>query len=300
MRHINFSTILFACLVACMALYLLNAGMTNTVYAAQKDIKEVLQKNPRKIYGKVTNVITSAGFTYAEVDTGKEKVWAAGPVVTQLKTGDMIAFSTEMPMRNFHSKSLERDFSVIYFVNRYITDKETSTIPSPHVQSKKQQIIKPGTTASAGTPGEVKIGGHLREATLDGLNGRKKKFSDFKGKPLIINVWASWCGPCRAEMGSLERLAHRYNGKEFNVIGISTDDYRNKAAAFIRQTGITFENFLDSKLLLENMLGANTIPLTILVDDQGRVLAKVRGAREWDSPKIIGAIEETFNIKSMP
>jgi peroxiredoxin len=98
-------------------------------------------------------------------------------------------------------------------------------------------------------------------------------------------------------MGSLERLAKRYNGKEFNVIGISTDDYRNKADAFIRQTGITFENFLDHRLLLENMLGANTIPLTVLVDNKGRILEKVRGAREWDSPEIIDAIGEVFHIK---
>jgi len=273
--------------------------MINTVYAAQKNTKEALQNDPRIISGKVTDVITTAGFTYAEVDTGKEKVWAAGPGITPLKKGDMVAFSTEMPMKNFHSKSLGRDFSVIYFIKRYITDKETSTIATPHSQIKKQQIIKPTTTTPAGTHGEVKIGGYLREATLDGLNGRKKKFSDFKGKPLIINVWASWCGPCRAEMGSLERLAQKYNGKEFNVIGVSTDDYRNKAEAFIKQTEITFENFLDNKLLLENMLGANTIPLTILVDDHGRVLEKVRGAREWDSPKIIDAIGEVFHIKLM-
>ncbi|RKZ60947.1 MAG: TlpA family protein disulfide reductase [Gammaproteobacteria bacterium] len=202
-------------------------------------------------------------------------------------------------MKNFHSKSLGRDFPLIYFVKRYITDKETSAIVTPHGQIKKQQITKPTATTPAGTHGEVKIGGYLREVTLDGLNGKKRKFSDFKGKPLIINVWASWCGPCRAEMGSLERLAHRYNGKELNIIGISTDDYRNKAETFIKQTEITFENFLDHKLLLENMLGANTIPLTILVDDKGRILEKVRGAREWDSPKIIDAIGETFHLKLM-
>jgi len=297
MSRTNFSIVLLACLVACMALYLLNAGKINTVYAAQKNTKEALQNDPQKISGKVTEVITAAGFTYAEVDTGKEKVWAAAPGFTPLKKGDMIAFSTEMPMQNYHSKSLGRDFSIIYFIKSYITDKETSTIATPHGQIKKQQIIKPGTTPFAGSSGEVRIGGYLREARLDGLNGSKKKLSDFMGKPLIINVWTSWCGPCRAEMGSLERLANRYNGKEFNVIGISTDDYRNKAKAFIKQTGITFENFLDSKLLLENMLGANTIPLTILVDEHGRVLAKVRGAREWDSPKLIDAIGEVFRIK---
>ena len=153
------------------------------------------------------------------------------------------------------------------------------------------------TTSFAGTPGEVKSGGYLRPAMLNGLNVKSKKLSDFKGKPLMINIWASWCGPCRAEIGSLERLAQRYNGKQFNLIGISTDDYRNRADTFIKQTNITFENFLDSKLFLENMLGANTIPLTIFVDANGRVLEKVRGSYEWDSPIAIDAIGKAFNIK---
>jgi len=153
------------------------------------------------------------------------------------------------------------------------------------------------STALAGTPGEVEIGSYLREAKLQGFDGKTRKFSDFKGKPLLINVWASWCGPCRAEMGSLNRLARRYNGKQFNVIGISTDDDGNAAAAFIKQSNISFENFLDSKVFLENMLGANTIPLTILVDAQGRVLEKARGAYEWDKPETIDAIAEVFHIK---
>jgi thiol-disulfide isomerase/thioredoxin len=153
------------------------------------------------------------------------------------------------------------------------------------------------TATLALTPGEVEVGGYLREATLNGLNGETSKFSDFKGKPLIINVWASWCGPCRAEMGSLERLARRYNGKEFNVIGVSIDDYRNAAQAFIKQSEITFANFLDSKLFLENMLGANSIPLTVLVDSQGRVLLKARGAFEWDSPEVVDEIGKVFRLK---
>lgn len=155
-------------------------------------------------------------------------------------------------------------------------------------------------TAFAATPGEVGVGGYLREAKLQGLSGSTKKFSDFKGKPLIINVWASWCGPCRAEMGSLERLARRYNGKQFNVIGISTDDDGKAAAAFIKQSKVSFENFLDSNVFLENMLGADTIPLTILVDAQGKVLEKARGAYEWDSPEIVDAIQATFHIRLKP
>jgi len=290
-RLTHFSIALFAC----FSLYLFNIGVINTVYAAQEKSSEVVRQNdPAKLAGKVTDVITTDSFTYVEVDTDKEKVWAAGPV-TPINKGDMISFSTMMPMQNFHSKSLGRGFAVLYVTNRFITDKTTSASSTPHEQIKQQEIIKPSTTTLAGRPGEVAIGSYLSEATLDGLNGKTKMFSAFKGKPLIINIWASWCGPCRAEMGSLERLAQRYNGKDFNIIGISTDDYRNKAVALIKQAGITFENFIDHKLLLENMLGAKTIPLTLLVNADGRVLKKIRGAREWDSPKMIAVIADVFH-----
>jgi thiol-disulfide isomerase/thioredoxin len=153
------------------------------------------------------------------------------------------------------------------------------------------------TSAWADTPGEVKVGAQLRDTPLHSFTGKDKKFSDYRGKPLIINVWASWCGPCRSEMPSLQRLSQRYGGKQFNVIGISTDDDREAAAAFIKHSKIAFENFLDRHLVLENMLGADSIPLTLLVDANGRVLEKVHGAYEWDSPEIVDAIAETFNIK---
>jgi thiol-disulfide isomerase/thioredoxin len=146
-------------------------------------------------------------------------------------------------------------------------------------------------------PGEVDVGAYLREASLYGFAGDYRKLTELRGKPLIINVWASWCGPCRAEMGSLERLSRRYGGKQFNVIGISTDDHANLAAAFLTQAKVTFDNYHDRTLLLESMLGANTIPLTVLVDAQGKVLLKVRGSKEWDSPESLALIAKTFGKK---
>jgi thiol-disulfide isomerase/thioredoxin len=153
------------------------------------------------------------------------------------------------------------------------------------------------TTVFAKTPGEVDVGSVLREAPLYGFAGDYRRLSELRGKPLIINVWASWCGPCRAEMGSLERLSRRFGGKQFNIIGISTDDDANAAAAFLRQSKITFDNYLDRNLVLENMLGADSIPLTILIDAQGRVLRKIRGSKEWDSPQSLELIAKAFRKK---
>ena len=153
--------------------------------------------------------------------------------------------------------------------------------------------------APAATPGEVEVGGTLREAPLYGLFHDYRKLSDFRGKPLVINVWASWCGPCRAEMGSLDRVARSHNGRQFHVIGISTDDDPAAATAFLLKSGVSFDNYLDRKLLWENMLGANTIPLTVLVDARGRVVTKIRGARQWDSPEMLELIAGSFGVKPL-
>jgi len=151
--------------------------------------------------------------------------------------------------------------------------------------------------ALAKMAGEVDIGGTLRDTPLYGFAGDFRKLSELRGKPLIINVWASWCGPCRAEMGSLDRLSRRFGGKQFNIIGISTDDHADAAAAFLAQAKVSFDNYHDKKLLLEAMLGADTIPLTVLIDKQGRVLKKVRGSRQWDSPESLEFIGKTFGKK---
>ena len=154
------------------------------------------------------------------------------------------------------------------------------------------------TAAFAKTPGEVEIGQTLREATLLGLNGPDRKLSDFRGRPLIINVWASWCAPCRQEMASLERLAWLDHGLKFTIIGISTDDYRDKAQRLLQDTHATISHFIDRQLQMENMLGASHLPLTVLIDADGRVVDKVYGAKEWDGPEALALIGKAFRRRA--
>ncbi|MDD5030897.1 MAG: TlpA disulfide reductase family protein [Rhodoferax sp.] len=150
----------------------------------------------------------------------------------------------------------------------------------------------------ARTPGEVEVGAVLRPALMRGLNGPDRKLSDFLGKPLIINVWASWCPPCIAEMGSLERLAWSADGPSFNVIGISTDDYPERATGFLQKSQATLNHYIDHQLELENMLGADHLPLTLLVDAKGRVVSKTVGAREWDSDASRAMIRQALHLPS--
>ena len=149
------------------------------------------------------------------------------------------------------------------------------------------------TVAPAAAPDEVAEGHMLREITMRGLTGDARALSSFVGKPLIINVWASYCPPCLTEMASLERLSRRFQG-QVNVIGVSIDDYPDRALRFLERAETSFPHFIDFQLGVENMLGANRIPLTVLVDADGRVLHKVYGAREWDSPEAVKAIQRAF------
>jgi thiol-disulfide isomerase/thioredoxin len=153
-----------------------------------------------------------------------------------------------------------------------------------------------GATLKAGADSgqEVAIGAPLQEATLSGLNGPTRRLSTYRGKPLLINVWASWCGPCKQEMASLERLAWRDQSRYFAIIGISTDDEADRALSFLKTSNATISHFLDRGLQMEHMLGASRLPLTVLVDANGRILEKVYGAREWDAPEALQLIDRTF------
>ena len=134
-------------LLACSCFPLVNSGVIGPAYGFQTNTDGGMQKGANKIYGKVTEVLDSAGYTYAEVDTGSEKVWAATSTTT-VKVGDMIAFTTEMPMRDFYSKSMNRDFPLLYFVSEFTTDQPgravtSSEQSSPHSMSKKDVTVMP-------------------------------------------------------------------------------------------------------------------------------------------------------------
>jgi len=144
---------------------------------------------------------------------------------------------------------------------------------------------------------EAAIGELLPDAPLAGLNGPSRRLSDYRGRALVINVWASWCGPCRMEMASLERLAWRDPDADFDVIGISTDDEAADAKAYLAGSHATISHFIDRNLQLERLLGASRIPLTVLVDRSGRIRDKVYGALEWDGPEALRRIRRAFGAR---
>jgi len=158
-------------------------------------------------------------------------------------------------------------------------------------------VVLAGAARAEATPQGIEVGQVLPDAALHGLNGPSSRLSAYRGQPLIINVWASWCGPCRAEMVSLERLAWRDPSGRLSVIGISTDDSIEQARRFIETSRASIAHYIDRQLALERLLGATRLPLTVLVDEQGRVVRKVYGARNWDADNARNLIDELLGTR---
>lgn len=122
---------------------------------------------------------------------------------------------------------------------------------------------------------------------LKDLEGKKVSFKDFKGKVVLLNFWATWCAPCRAEMPSLENLYRSFKGKGLVVIGVSVDNSDNSVRSFVRQKKITFPILLDSKKEVSfDDYGVIGLPVTFLIDQKGIIVEKVFGERQWDSEEI--------------
>jgi thiol-disulfide isomerase/thioredoxin len=124
------------------------------------------------------------------------------------------------------------------------------------------------------------------------LDGNTVSLSDFAGKIILVNLWATWCEPCVREMPSLERMQARL-GDKITVVAISEDRGGSKVVApFVGKLGLkSVRTFLDPKSAVERAFEVQGLPTSFLIDRKGRVLGRVEGAAEWDSPKLLETLE---------
>jgi thiol-disulfide isomerase/thioredoxin len=119
----------------------------------------------------------------------------------------------------------------------------------------------------------------------------------FQGKVLVLNVWATWCPPCRKEMPSLQRLSQTLDPKRFAVIGLSTDQDALLATEFLQQGGITFSNFFDPNGKMSKQLGLKVYPETFLIAPDGTLARRVTGLQDWSSPEMLVLLEDIYRTK---
>ena len=123
---------------------------------------------------------------------------------------------------------------------------------------------------------------------LKSLDGEEVSLSQFRGKYVLINFWATWCGPCKIEMPSLEALYQRFKNKNFALLAISNDMFgASIVKPFVKANHLNFTILLDQRLKASNAFGVTSLPSTFMIDPKGEIIGALFGAEDWASPSNI-------------
>ena len=117
----------------------------------------------------------------------------------------------------------------------------------------------------------IRQGQKMSEFTLPDLDGHRISLSDYAGKTVLINTWASWCQPCRAEMPELIKFYEKYRGKDFIILAVNAGETEVTAREFAEENRLTFQVLLDSRFSLVDSLGIDSYPTSFLVGADGIV-----------------------------
>jgi len=127
------------------------------------------------------------------------------------------------------------------------------------------------------------------EVHFKGENGAELSLEDFRGQVVLLNIWATWCGPCRAEMPSLDRLQAQHGGNGLRVVAVSVDEGGlTMVRRFFQQRSIrNLKLYADSDDSTAAAFGIGPIPTTILIDRDGNMVGRMIGGTQWDSPAAV-------------
>jgi thiol-disulfide isomerase/thioredoxin len=132
-------------------------------------------------------------------------------------------------------------------------------------------------------------------AFLDGA-GQQRAISQWRGRVVLVNLWATWCAPCRKEMPALANLQRKLGGEHFEVVAISVDRKGAEgSAAFLAETGATsLALYVDRSAKVLDELQARGLPATLLIDREGREIGRLLGPAQWDSEDAVRLIEQAI------
>jgi peroxiredoxin len=148
-------------------------------------------------------------------------------------------------------------------------------------------IILVGLLGMAGRP--PLVGGPAPEISLKDLQGHEVRLSDFRGKVVLLNFWATWCKPCKEEMPAMQTSYEKLRDKGFVVLAVNELEDTDKVAQHIRDHGHTFEVVMDRNNTVANRYGVVGLPVSFLIDAQGIVRERITGSLLTES-----RIEEMF------
>jgi cytochrome c biogenesis protein CcmG, thiol:disulfide interchange protein DsbE len=135
--------------------------------------------------------------------------------------------------------------------------------------------------------------------TLDSIP-KEKRLADYRGKVLMINVWATWCLPCRVEMPSIEALNKAYASKGLQIVAVSIDDPGTDSTirAFVKQYGLTFEVLHDAQGKISDLYDVTGYPETFIIGKDGIIRKKLMSATDWNSPDARALMDRLLSEES--
>jgi thiol-disulfide isomerase/thioredoxin len=126
----------------------------------------------------------------------------------------------------------------------------------------------------------------VRKLTLRDLNGSKVRMAEYQGRIVVLNFWATWCGPCKEELPRLGEMAQRYAGQNVAFVLASIDEQKKLDAVrdYVEQQKVTLPVWVGANVdLLEQLSGTNVVPATLIIDDKGEIVRAINGeARDED------------------
>lgn len=134
--------------------------------------------------------------------------------------------------------------------------------------------------AAVATPAAITPATVAPDFALRSLEGPNLRLQEQRGRVVMVNFWATWCGPCRIEMPHLARLYDKYRGSGFQLLGVNIDEDPRQAASVATKLGLRFPVLLDSEKRVSKLYDLSTMPSTVLIDRNGRVRYVHRGYRD--------------------
>lgn len=129
--------------------------------------------------------------------------------------------------------------------------------------------------------------------TLPDMNGKSVSLDQYRGKAILLNIWATWCPPCVEEMPSMERLYQTMKGEDFVLLAVSIDENGAEAVApFMKKYRLNFTVLTDPKGTLKYKYQTTGIPESHIIDKNGTIVEKVIGPRDWAAPEAVRIFQE--------
>ena len=140
--------------------------------------------------------------------------------------------------------------------------------------------------AAADLSGLERWSGETPALVLNDLNGKQRQLSDYRGKVVVLNFWATWCGPCVKEMPSLENLARRMSGEQFALLTVNFGEKPARIHSFLKKVGVSLPVLLDPDMSASRNWVKKGLPTTYIIGPDQKIRYRLLGDLQWDAPEV--------------